>query len=127
MIALVVNTKNEIRRVEYDPPHYEVIREAVGGYYELVRPRGLQEPYCMMVNEEGLLLGLPLNPLGCYLYGTMVHGAPIVGNIMILKLGGYAGEPDVVGMTDDEAQRLGDQFVRVNPDAVHWIEEDNPV
>ena len=127
MIALVVNTKNEIRRVEYDPPHYEVIREAVGGHYELVRPRGLQEPYCMMVNEEGLLLGLPLNPLGCYLYGTMVHGAPIVGNIMILKLGRYAGEPDVVGMTDDEAQRLGDQFVRVNPDAVHWIEEDNPV
>jgi hypothetical protein len=31
MYALVVNTKNEIRRVEYDPPHYDVLREAVGG------------------------------------------------------------------------------------------------
>lgn len=122
MIALVVNTKNEIRRVKYDPPHYEVIREAVGGRYELVCPKGLQEPYCMMVNEEGLPLNLPLNLLGCYLYGTMVHGAPIVGDIMILKLGHCAGEPNAVGMTDEEAQILGDQFVRVSSGTVHWAE-----
>ncbi len=64
MIALVVNTKNEIRRVEYDPPHYDVIKEAVGGWYEHVHPMGLERPYSMMVNEEGLLLGLPLNRLG---------------------------------------------------------------
>ena len=41
MIALVVSTKNEIRRVEYDPPHYDVIKEAVGGWYERVHPMGL--------------------------------------------------------------------------------------
>ena len=85
MTALVVTTENEIRKVPYDAPHYEVIQEAVGGHYELVRPRGLQEPYCMMVNEEGRLLGLPLNLLGCYLYGTLIHGAPIAGDIMILR------------------------------------------
>ena len=60
MIALVVSTKNEIRRVEYDPPHYDVIKEAVGGWYERVHPMGLNQPYSMMVNEEGLLLGLPI-------------------------------------------------------------------
>ena len=31
MIALIVNTQNEIHRVEYDPPHYDVIKKAVGG------------------------------------------------------------------------------------------------
>lgn len=123
MTALVVTTKNEMHRVAYEAPHYEVIQEAVGGRYELVRPQGLREPYCMMVNEEGLLLDLPLNPLGCYLYGSLIHGASIVGDIVILKLGYHAGEPDAVGITDEEARQLGEQFRRLSGGAVHWAEE----
>lgn len=120
MIALVVNTKNEIRRVEYDPPHYDVIKEAVGGWYEHVHPMGLDRPYSMMVNEEGLLLGLPMNRLGSELYGTPKHGQPIVGDIVFLKDGYDDGEPDVVGMTEDEAQRLGDKFVKMTGGIVRW-------
>ena len=120
MIALVVNNKNEIRRVEYDPPHYDVIKEAVGGWYEHVHPMGLERPYSMMVNEEGLLLGLPLNRLGSELYGTPRHGQPIVGDIVFLKDGYDGGEPDVVGMTEDEAQRLGDKFVKMTGGIVRW-------
>lgn len=120
MIALVVNTKNEIRRVEYDPPHYDVIKEAVGGWYEHVHPMGLDRPYSMMVNEEGLLLGLPMNRLGSELYGTPKHGQPIVGDIVFLKDGYDGGEPDVVGMTEDEAQRLGDKFVKMTGGIVRW-------
>lgn len=120
MIALVVNTRNEIRRVEYDPPHYDVIKEAVGGWYEHVHPMGLDRPYSMMVNEEGLLLGLPMNRLGSELYGTPRHGQPIVGDIVFLKDGYDGGEPDVVGMTEDEAQRLGDKFVKMTGGIVRW-------
>ena len=120
MIALVVNTKNEIRRVEYDPPHYDVIKEAVGGWYEHVHPMGLDRPYSMMVNEEGLLLGLPMNRLGSELYGTPRHGQPIVGDVLFLKDGYDGGEPDVVGMTEDEAQHLGDKFVKMSGGIVHW-------
>lgn len=120
MIALVVNTKNEIHRVEYDPPHYDVIKEAVGGWYEHVHPMGLERPYSMMVNEEGLLLGLPMNRLGSELYGTPRHGQPIVGDIVFLKDGYDGGEPDVVGMTEDEAQRLGDKFVKMTGGIVRW-------
>ncbi|MEY8420492.1 DUF3846 domain-containing protein [Oscillospiraceae bacterium 44-5] len=120
MIALIVNTKNEIRRVEYDPPHYDVIKEAVGGWYEHVHPMGLDRPYSMMVNEEGLLLGLPMNRLGSELYGTPQHGQPIVGDIVFLKDGYDGGEPDVVGMTEDEAQRLGDKFVKMTGGIVRW-------
>ena len=120
MIALVVNTKNEIRRVEYDPPHYDVIKEAVGGWYEYVHPVGLDHPYSMMVNEEGLLLGLPLNRLGSELYGTPKHGQPIVGDVVFLKDGYHGGEPDTVGMTEDEAQRLGDKFIKMTGGIVRW-------
>ena len=120
MIALVVNTKNEIRRVEYDPPHYDVIKEAVGGWYEHVHPVGLDHPYSMMVNEEGLLLGLPMNRLGSELYGTPRHGQPIVGDIVFLKDGYDGGEPDVVGLTEDEAQTLGDKFVKMTGGIVRW-------
>ena len=31
MKGLIVTTKNEMRLVDYDPPHYDIIREAVGG------------------------------------------------------------------------------------------------
>ena len=123
MIALVVNTKNEIRRVEYDPPHYDVIKEAVGGWYEHVHPMGLDRPYSMMVNEEGLLLGLPLNRLGSELYGTPKHGQPIVGDVVFLKDGYHGGEPDTVGMTEDEAQRLGDKFVKMTGGIVRWAKK----
>ncbi len=123
MIALVVNTKNEIRRVEYDPPHYDVIKEAVGGWYEHVHPMGLDRPYSMMVNEEGLLLGLPMNRLGSELYGTPKHGQPIVGDVVFLKDGYHGGEPDTVGMTEDEAQRLGDKFVKMTGGIVRWAKE----
>jgi len=123
MIALVVNTKNEIRRVEYDPPHYDVIKEAVGGWYEHVHPMGLDRPYSMMVNEEGLLLGLPMNRLGSELYGTPKHGQPIVGDIVFLKDGYHEGEPDTVGMTEDEAQRLGDKFVKMTGGIVRWAKK----
>ena len=120
MIALLVNTKNEIRRVEYDPPHYDVIQKAVGGWCEHVHPMGLDRPYSMMVNEEGLLLGLPMNRLGSELYGTPTHGQPIVGDVIFLKDGYDGGEPDVVGMTEDEAQALGDKFVKMTGGIVRW-------
>jgi len=123
MIALVVNTKNEIRRVEYDPPHYDVIKEAVGGWYEHVHPMDLDRPYSMMVNEEGLLLGLPMNRLGSELYGTPKHGQPIVGDVVFLKDGYHGGEPDTVGMTEDEAQRLGDKFVKMTGGIVRWAKK----
>lgn len=120
MVGLFVTTDNEMSTVEYDAPHYDVIQKAVGGWYERVHPMGLERPYCMMVNEEGLLRNLPVNRLGSELYGTPKHGQPIVGNAIFLKDGYHGGEPDVVGMTEDEAQRLGDKFVKMTGGIVRW-------
>ena len=123
MVGLIVTAGNEMSTVEYDSPHYDVIREAVGGWYEHVRPAGLERPYCMMVNEEGLLLNLPLNLTGSVLYGTPQHGQPIVGDIIFLTEGYHGGEPDVVGMTAEEAQSLGDKFSAMSGGFVRWAKK----
>lgn len=65
-------------------------------------PRGLPAPLMMLVNEEGLLEGLPMNTIGSILYGTQIHGQPIVGNIVIMKEGWVNGEPDIVGLEEPD-------------------------
>lgn len=53
---------------------------------EVVFPKGLNEPYCMVVDEEGLLRDKPmLNIFASYLYGSHEHGQPIVGNALIMR------------------------------------------
>lgn len=79
-----------------------ILHEAVGGLFEIVRPRGLQRPYVMICNESGLLEQLPLNIIGSSLYGTPEHGAPIVGNIVIMK----EENEYLTGMTDDDAKKM---------------------
>lgn len=121
MVGLIVTAKNEMRQVDYDAPHYDIIQKAVGGWYEHVHPIGLGWSYCMMVNEEGLMMNLPLNLIGSILYGTPQHGQPIVGDVIFLKDGYPGGDPDVVGMTADEAQRLGDKFSTMTGGKVRWV------
>ena len=76
------------------------MQKAVGGYIECVHPRGLSYPFCMVVNEEGLLMDLPINFAGCFLYQAP---SPIVGDILILKEGqNEFGELCFVTMDSDE-------------------------
>lgn len=120
MFALVVNAEGEMHLRMYDPPDYDVIRDAVGGWFELVRPMGLKPPYLMVVNEDGLRLDLPMNRLGSILYGTRLHGHPIVGDIVFLKDGYFGGERDAVGMTEYEARCLGNEFVNMTGGNFRW-------
>lgn len=106
MKGIVVTTDLEIRIEEFSDPLYKTVGSAVGGYIEHVRPARLRHPYCMIVNEEGRLLDLPLNYVGSYFYGTDQHGEPIVGNIVIMKDGYRNGEPDIVGLDDSEVERV---------------------
>ena len=111
MKGVVVTTDLEIRIEEFIDPLYKTVGSAVGGYIEHVKPARLRHPYCMIVNEEGRLLDLPLNYVGSYFYGTDQHGEPIVGNIVIMKDGYRGGEPDIVGLNDVEAEQIKDVIV----------------
>lgn len=120
MKGLVISTENEMRAKEFSAPAYKSIGEAVGGYIEVVHPRRLNDPYCMVVNEEGLLIGLPLNAYGSYLYCSEQHGSPIVGNVVILKEGFVEGERDFVGLTDAEIQAIADNIIKITHGNVRW-------
>lgn len=111
MKGIVVTTDLEIRIEEFSDPLYKTVGSAVGGYIEHVKPARLRHPYCMIVNEEGRLLDLPMNYVGSYFYGTDQHGEPIVGNIVIMKDGYRGGEPDIVGLNDVEAEQIKDVII----------------
>lgn len=77
MKGLVITTDSLMRTEEYTTPLHESIGKTVGGWIEVVHPKLLPAPYCMIVNEEGLLLGLPVNLLGSILYESFRHGNPL--------------------------------------------------
>jgi len=59
-----------------EQPSLEEAQEFVGGLVELVTtPQGQ-----LLVNEEGLILGLPQNPTA-----SKVAGVPICGNALLLS------------------------------------------
>ena len=59
----------------------EWLKKAVGGYIEIVRGVGLPEGGYLVVNEEGLLRGLPVNPVASFLYSA--GNVPIVGDAVV--------------------------------------------
>lgn len=76
-------------------------------YFENVYPRGLEEPYMMIVDEEGLFKDKPaLNFYASWLYETHKHGQPIVGDALIMKQIIVDGEPEIGGMEKKEAEVL---------------------
>ena len=91
--------------------NYRFLQEQIGGHIERVRPRrlypllkacGLDGNHCLLVDDEGLLKDLPFNPLGCYLYGTDMHGAPIAGPILFV----YETGEDFGAIPGDELESL---------------------
>lgn len=113
MKGLVVTTENEVLVKEFDQPLNESIGEVVGGYIEIVHPRGLAYPFTMIVNEEGLMQDLPLNLVGSYLYEAHKHGHPIVGNIVIMAEGMTPSGYDITGLPDDAIESLKNQISQI--------------
>lgn len=73
-------TTGEVRDIDtHEPLSLERLQKLVGGYIERVWEG---EPYhsnCLMVNEEGQLLGLPQNPSFPQFVGNIVVGKCIRG------------------------------------------------
>ena len=114
MKGLVITTENKMQVREFGEPAYETIGKAVGGWIEVVHPKGLPDP----------LHGLPLNLFGCILYDTVRHGNPIVGNIVILKEGFTTpGERDFIGLDEDDVKFLGAMAVSLSGGGIKWESE----
>lgn len=106
MDALVIETSGRMYISKYGEPLYKTVGRTVGGYIEVVHPRGLPHPYVMIVNEEGRIIDLPINEVGSALYGYAQHGEPIMEDIVLMKEGLRNGEPDIIGLTDADIRFL---------------------
>lgn len=88
--TLKVTTDSQIKVVDVDFNRIEDIQREIGGYGERVCTQKLQDYFgpgaMMIVDEEGLLKRLPMNPLGSFFYGTSKHGHPIVGDFILAIL-----------------------------------------
>ena len=69
----------------------EAFQTAVGGYIETAT---ILEDVCLIVNEEGILLGLP--------YNTTIRGQPLLGTVIAV---GVKGE-DFVSLKSSHIPRL---------------------
>ena len=91
---------------------------------ETVYPRGLEEPYMMVMDGEALLKDEPvINFIASWLYETQKHGHPICGAVLILrKEWGFDGY-DIVGIPEDEAAQMVMGFAAALPEAVLSIQK----
>lgn len=106
MKGIVITPQSEVTVQDFGKPLYETTAEVTGGF-EIVNPRRLPRPFCMIVDDNGLLKENPqFNPIGSFFYETHKHGAPIVGTIVLLKMGNTLNGPDIIGLTDADVQQL---------------------
>lgn len=113
--GILITADNKICIKDFERPLYESVGAAVGGCIELVRCAAFPSPIknaVMIVCDDGLLKNLRLNMAGSCMYGTPFHGSPIVGDIVIMKMGYTDDNPDVVGLTNEESINYYDAFVK---------------
>jgi hypothetical protein len=77
------NSELKTKEVEslLDTFSLEELQEQVGGYIELVR----MDHTLMVVNEEGMLLGLPLNHRASAAAGIIIRGNVLLGDEGMMK------------------------------------------
>lgn len=78
-------TKGTVTRIiseESESPTLEEAQEFIGGYVEMAPILGAKslDPVQLLVNDEGLLRDLPLNP-----NASLTAGYDIYGNAIVLK------------------------------------------
>lgn len=105
MKGILVTTENVIEVKDFKEPHFHSIYDQIGGF-EIVNPIGLSGSLRMVVDDDGLLKQKPMNKIGSLLYGTPIHGHPIVGDIVILKLRWTCNGQSLVGLSEQECKEL---------------------
>lgn len=112
-IVITADNKVEIRDLELkDDSLLEALQEVVGGYIETV-PIMLRNGLQMIVNEEGVILDLPVNLIASILYGAAIHDTFIQGDVAIVDRGYRNGEPDLEGLSPDLANELLDELSKI--------------
>lgn len=124
VVVITTDNKVETRELEIkDGLMLEGLQEIVGGYIETVPLTAQMLAGCtMVVNEEGALMDLPVNIIASIIYASINCVSYILGDVAICRIGERDGEPDIVGLDKDRANRI----VRVLSQlVVHKSEQQN--
>ena len=108
--AVLAKTSGEIRVLDV-PENGNLLKWMYGAIgcdmIEIVRARNLKDGLVLVVDEEGLMKDVPsINLYGSYLYGTLEHGQPIIGDMLILREFEGPDGGDLEGMDDETALEL---------------------
>lgn len=118
MYAVKLNTQLDIEIVKKrsDQALLDFCYQNIGcQYVETVHPRYLQEPYILIIDEEGRLKDKPsINVIASYLYGTHEHHEPIVGNVLVMKLGMTNEGPDILPLDEAEARQVEESMRKIS-------------
>lgn len=103
MKTVKITTDNKIFVIDVNFNDFRAIQRAIGGHFETVHTQLMADYFhdpsvIMLVDEEGIIKGLPLNLVGSALYGTAKHGIPLVGDLIF----GIAAGEDIVAPDDVE-------------------------
>lgn len=115
MKIIKVPVEGKIEYVEVETFDYPKLQEAtvgVANFIERVVPtmfRQIREErigigqnwFVMIVDEDGIRQGLPVNQRASFLYGTRNHGGSIYGDAWIVGEGYTDEGPDFVDLDDD--------------------------
>lgn len=76
----------DIKREEFKYT-FEALQKAIDSdCIDIIHAKNLPSPYCMVVDDEFLFKNEPqINLIASYLYGTLEHGQPICGDVIIMK------------------------------------------
>lgn len=114
---------HQVQHVGEDRDMLRFLQQSVRGYIEVVYPEKLPKPFLMLVNEEGLLRNMDLNPAACWLYGSEKHGAPIVGPAVICKQIRTDDGPDIGLLTKEDVQEAMGPVWQAHGHYWSWNEE----
>lgn len=113
--VLKIGTNHEIEIIEMpkDRDFKWYSRQIGCDWIEIVHPRYFNYP--LIVDEEGKLKPNRMNVIASAMYGTWLypsveHGEPIVGDVLVVNEGLVDGEPDIIGFTLHQAKNIKERL-----------------
>ena len=68
-------------------------------------------------------MDLGINIIGSLWYGTLEHGHPIVGDIVVLKQGMTDDSPDIVGLEEDDIRKIKQMVADISGGRIRDLDE----
>lgn len=106
MKALLLRTNGTFEEIELKPKKYlyQSMADAIGAeLVEIVQPLFLDDEYCIVCDESGLLKSNPqINVMASWFYGCQEHNCPIYGDAIIMKNKITNDGIETVGLNDGD-------------------------